>query len=568
MDSFSGKAYLISNQPLFKDLKDSDKRYVADLCQMVDYKPLEIIYEKGTPRDYFYIIASGAVQSFIPEEGGSGETFIETHRKGEYFGLLSLLADRPHSISVRAVTDTRLLRMDERSFQDALKRIPELAISITRILSKRIRIDATGTKEIIQSNITGILSVSSVEHAALYAGLLAGQIETESGKRTLLQSTVPLPLDFAHIQELQESNIGKLEQMLHQSASKIPYLLLVLPSAAEEAERYYGLLDHLIILFEDDLQSAVVQQIRTSSALAMPPTEDYVQILKAASLTSDAAVSEARRRARNMTGIRLGLSLGGGAAFGLAQIGLLKVLERENIFVDMVTGTSMGALLGSLWASGLRAQEIADVSRDFDSFFKVVRLMDITIPTSGLIGGRRIRDFLNETLKGKRFEDFDTPAMVMACDIARREEVVIDRGPAVDGIMASIAIPGLFNPVLPGDGRILVDGGMVNPLPVSLLSREGINRIIAVNSMPSPEAAARSSGSTSPNVIDILLHSFYSLQYRIARYARQDADVYMNPIMEGATWYDFHRAAEFIEFGEQEAERTLPEILQLVRRLQ
>lgn len=568
MDTFTGKSYLISNQPLFKDLKDSDKRYVADLCQMVDYKPLEVIYEKGTPRDFFYIIASGSVQSFIPGEGGKSETYVETHRKGDYFGLLSLLAGRPHSISVRAISDTRLLRMDEQSFQEALKKIPELAISITRILSKRIRIDSTGTKEIIQSNITGILSTISAEHAAEYATLLAGQIESESGKRVLLLSGTGLAMNFAHIQEIQEKNISKLEQSLHQSASKIPYILLILPVPGENPEWYYTLLDHLILLYSDEEQKKAVVQIQSSSALAMPPTEDYVQIVHTPDRMDSTELQKSiRRRARKMTGVRLGLSLGGGAAFGLAQIGLLKVLERENIFIDMVTGTSMGALIGSLWASGLSAQNIADVSHEFDSFFKVVRLMDITIPTSGLIGGKRIRDFLNETLKGKKFEDFEVPAMVMACDIARREEVVIGQGPAVDGIMASIAIPGLFNPILPGDGRILVDGGMVNPLPVNILSREGINRVIAVNSMPSPEAAAKSSGTTTPNVLDILLHSFYSLQYRIARYAQQEADLYLNPIMEGATWYDFHRAPEFIRFGEQEAEKVVPELIQLSRKI-
>lgn len=567
MDSFSGKSYLIANQPLFKDLKDSDKRFIADLCQMVDYKPGEIIYEKGTPRDFFYIIASGSVQSFIPGEGTQAETYIETHRKGEYFGLLSLLADRPHSISVRAAAETRLLRMDERSFDDALKRIPELAISITRILSRRIRIDAAGTKEIIQSNITGILSAVNADHAAQYATELAHQIETESGKRVLVLTGASLSLNFAHIQEIQERNFGKLEESLHQSASKIPYILLVLPPIGEAPEWYYTLLDHLVILYADESEISAVSEIQHGSALAMPPTEDYVQIVRAP-LDFDSVLSQKaiKQRARTMTGMRIGLSLGGGAAFGLAQIGLLKVLERQNIFIDMVTGTSMGALIGCLWASGLKADSIAEASREFDSFFKVVRLMDITIPTSGLIGGRRIRDFLNETLHGKRFEDFETPALTMACDIARREEVVIGTGPAVDGIMASIAIPGLFNPILPGDGRILVDGGMVNPLPVNLLSREGINRIVAVNSMPSPEAAARSSGSTSPNVLDILLHSFYSLQYRIARYAIQDADIYMNPIMEGSTWYDFHRAPEFIDFGEEEAEKIVPEFLQLARK--
>ncbi len=565
MDSSSGKYYLIANQPLFKELKDSDKRTVAEHCELVEFKPGTIIYHRGTPRDFFYMIVSGEAQSFIPGESGH-ESFVELHRKGDYFGLLSLLADRPHSISVRAVSDLRLLRLDEHSLREILKRIPDLALTVTRILSRRIRIDSAGPKEIIQSNITGILSTASPEHAAEYAQRLAAMVERESGKKALVISATSLAINYAHIEELQTQAIQEIEQFLHQRASKIPYILLVLPPAGENPEKYYTLLDHLFLLYTDEAQRKTVYELRDGSALSIPPTEDYVQIVRThPELKSPRDEDAIRRKARAMTGVRIGLSLGGGAAFGMAQVGLLKILEREKIFIDMMSGTSMGSLIGSLWASGMSADEIAAASHKFDSFFKVLRMMDITIPTSGLIGGNRIRDFLEEVLQGKAFEDFPIPIKVMSCDITTREEVIIDRGPAADGIRASIAIPGLFNPVLPGDGRILIDGGMVNPLPVSVLSKEGVNRVIAVNSMPSPEAAART-GKASPNVLDILLHSFYSLQYRIARYARQEADIYMNPILEGATWYDFHRADDFIRFGEQEAEKVVPELNQLARK--
>lgn len=560
MDRLAGKQYLITNQPLFKDLKDSDRRYIAEHSQLVEYKKGEVIYERGMPRDNFYIIATGSVLTYLPADDGSVETPVETLRKGNYFGLLSLLAERDHSVSARAETEARILQIDEKSFDDILKRCPELAITFTAILSRRIRIDAAGRKEIIQSNIIGVSSDRGSDFAARYALILTGIIESESEKSARIFRCSDLNDDYPEIESLAGLSLEEIETILRKTAASVPFLFIILPDENQRPEKYYSFLDHLHALHSEKSAEWFLT-LKSSEALSSLPYEDYLQGIR---LPEDLESREAkiilRRLARTVSQVRVGLSLGGGAAFGLAQIGLLKVLERENLIIDMVSGTSIGALIGTLWASGLSASEIENVSDRFDSFFKVFRLMDINIPTSGLIGGSKIRDFLDETLHGRNFEDFSLPIKVMSCNISRREEVIIGSGRAADGVLASIAIPGLFHPVLPGDGRILVDGGMVNPLPVSVLSQEGINRIIAVNSMPSPEAAARSSEITTPNILDILLHSFYSLQYRIARYAHQEADVYMNPIMDNSAWYEFHRAKEFIAFGEEEAEKSLPEI--------
>ena len=131
--------------------------------------------------------------------------------------------------------------------------------------------------------------------------------------------------------------------------------------------------------------------------------------------------------------------------------------------------------------------------------------------------------------------------------------------------MASIAVPGIFNPHITEDKRLLVDGGIINPIPISVLSEEGVNRIIAVNSIPSPEDAP-DTDKPKDNILDIIVNSMYSMEYRIGKYASAQADVYMHPILKGADWYEFYKAKELIRLGQKEARKMLPKIKKLVRR--
>jgi predicted acylesterase/phospholipase RssA len=180
----------------------------------------------------------------------------------------------------------------------------------------------------------------------------------------------------------------------------------------------------------------------------------------------------------------------------------------------------------------------------------------------GIFSGKNIRTLLEKHLKGLTFADLKIPLKLIACDIISRTEVELSEGNLVDAVMASVAIPGVFSPIHLPDGRVLVDGGIVNPLPVSSLSKEGITRIIAVNSMPSSRIAVKANDK-NPSIMDIIVNSLYSLQYRIGKYSAQEADVYINPVMENSSWYEFYRGKEFMEFGEENTRELLPEIKEL-----
>ena len=269
-----------------------------------------------------------------------------------------------------------------------------------------------------------------------------------------------------------------------------------------------------------------------------------------------------RRISRRIGDCVIGLALGSGAALGLAHIGILKIIEKEDIPIDILAGTSMGALIGALWASGKSALEIEDVLCRFRSKIRSLMLLDITLPKRGLIKGREVRKFLLSQFHDKTFYDLKMPLKVVACDIQTRNLVVLEEGSVVDAVMASVAIPGVFEPVTI-NGKLLVDGGIIDPLPTDVLIRAGAAKIIAVNALPSPEDIQKSKKKVA-NIFDIIVNSVQASEYLLAETACQDADVAMHPILSTADWYEFYEGEKIVKKGEEEALKFLPQLKELI----
>ena len=230
--------------------------------------------------------------------------------------------------------------------------------------------------------------------------------------------------------------------------------------------------------------------------------------------------------ARELGGLLVGLALGSGAALGLAHIGILKVIEREKIPIDIIAGSSIGALVAGLWASGKSADELERMALEFKNPWDIRQLflLDLGIPfitillgilagvvvglaadlfagllsafivivllglalgplVGGPIQGARLAAKLEKDFAGKRFEDTWLPLRIIAANPVAREEVIFDSGPIADAVRASVSIPGIFKPVT-RMGKLCLDGGVVSPVPVGVLKRFGANHVIAVNVFP------------------------------------------------------------------------------------
>lgn len=317
------------------------------------------------------------------------------------------------------------------------------------------------------------------------------------------------------------------------------------------------------------------------------------------SLEADANASERNPAPRRPI---IGLALGGGAARGFAHIGIMRVLLKHGIVPDVIAGTSIGAVVGGCFAAGkLDALEEWAMSLQPRRIFGY---LDISLGGSGLIGGERLNAQLAENLGKVLIEDLPLKFAAIATEVRTGHEIWLTHGRLVDAIRASYALPGIFTPVSVGD-RWLVDGALVNPVPVSAARAMGAEIVIAVNvttdvTGPSHGTTIPSQGAEPDNDADIelkprrgfsqlfspertlkrqligsnarpglstvMVEAFNIMQDRItrARLAGDPPDVLISPRVGRIGWFDFHRAEETMAHGRRAAERAIESVQEAI----
>ena len=269
------------------------------------------------------------------------------------------------------------------------------------------------------------------------------------------------------------------------------------------------------------------------------------------------------RRAPRLSSQKVGLALGSGVARGLAHIGVLEVLQREGIPIDVIAGTSAGAAIGALYAQGKDA-EIIKGRVEGMGWRQIVSLVDLAFPKTGFIEGRKVKKWLKGIIGDVAFEDLKKPLACIAADIMTGEEVVIDRGSVLEAVMVSISMPVIFS-VVKWKNRYLVDGAVVNPVPVDVLKRMGADIVIAVNVIPSPGRRIHQAEEfRKPNIISIIMQSIYIGSYSLVEASLEGADIVIEPEVAHIGTGDFHRADECIVLGEKAAQEAVPGIKKLL----
>jgi NTE family protein len=246
----------------------------------------------------------------------------------------------------------------------------------------------------------------------------------------------------------------------------------------------------------------------------------------------------------------IGVALGGGFARGMAHIGVLKVLEEENIPIRLVTGTSVGALIGAAYCSGLSIEELEKLARSvrFTTFARW------TVSRYGFASNDRMIAFLARTLKVKTFEELRIPLGVTATDFNSGEGIVFHSGSIVDPVRASCAYPGMFLPVNIR-GRWLVDGMLSHPVPTRPLRDMGAERVLAVHLK-----GQWSKNGAPRHLFDVIGQSFAIAQDMMGQVWRSAADVVVEPEVGGFAYDDFKRAGELIKSGEVAMRAAMPEV--------
>ena len=246
----------------------------------------------------------------------------------------------------------------------------------------------------------------------------------------------------------------------------------------------------------------------------------------------------------------IGVALGGGFARGIAHIGVLKVLEEEGIPIRIVAGTSVGALIGACYCSGLSPADLQRVAHSvrFTTFARW------TLSRYGFASNDRMISFLTRTLKAKTFEDLRIPLGVTATDFNTGEGVVFHSGSIVDPVRASCAYPGMFLPV-EIRGRYLVDGMLSYPVPTRPLREMGADRVLAVHLK-----GTWANDGAPRHLFAVIGQSFAIAQDAMSALWKQDADLVVEPHVSGFDYDDFKRADELIHVGEVAMRKALPEV--------
>lgn len=269
----------------------------------------------------------------------------------------------------------------------------------------------------------------------------------------------------------------------------------------------------------------------------------------------------------NKSAKRVGLALGSGVARGLAHIGVLEVLEREGIPIDMISGTSMGAIIGAAYAGGKSASEIKEIALDL-GWKKMLPLLDLTAPITGFIGGRRLKKRLKEIIGEVNFSDLAKPFACVAMDIVNGEEIIFRDGPVLDAVIASVSLPIIFK-ASRSQGRFMVDGSLVTPVPVRVLKEMGADLIISVNVLHRhgekipihPEDLRR---EKEPNIFNMMIHVTNIITSHLVESSLTGTDILIEPNMVDIGLADFHKAQLSIRRGELAALESIADIKKLI----
>ncbi len=254
--------------------------------------------------------------------------------------------------------------------------------------------------------------------------------------------------------------------------------------------------------------------------------------------------------------IKIGLALGGGAARGFAHIGVIKALEAQGIVPDIIVGTSAGAVVGALYASGLSGFDLQKVALDIDE----AQIGDWSLPDRGVFKGEALQNFVNRAVANRPLEKLPRSFGVVATDLKSGESALFRSGNTGMAVRASSAVPGVFQPVNI-NGHDYVDGGLVSPIPVRAARSLGANFVIAVDISANPRDARTSS------TFEVLLQTFAIMGQSISRYEKAEADIVIRPLTAELPATDFAGRHRAVLEGEKATAAAMADIKDRLARL-
>lgn len=513
------------------------------------------LFRRGDAGEALYVVLDGQVALELPS--GEGTRVLGLSGPGDWFGELALLTHGPRTADARIAVDATLLRIARDTWAELSRRAPGLFARLCERLGSHLRArnEPVGTA---RRTVIACLEPSSGE--ASWVPVLADSLRRQFPRRNVSA----LAADGTPITAADAGCVRTARPALDRALARLVAAdaLILVRDVRDVADRSLVRVDRTEWTIEPGRGGRDVDRIRGTS------------------------VGEALDRvARHVAGGTVGVALGAGGAFGFSHLGALEVLETAGIPVDFVAGASMGAVLGGLYAAGVTPVRAMDVAYDLASHYRAVVLRDLDLRGATLLKGEGVMKILAEfgEARDATFESLPIPFAAIAMDLATGEEVALESGPLLDGIRPSFAMPGIFPPCVVGE-RLLIDGAMVNPVPVDRVRALGADFVIASQPIPglSSDAAdplgafldraqrfvekipVRRLGERL-RTLNVSIRSFQSLWYRLATGAARRADAAITPDV-GEFWFlQFAQAPRIIDAGRDAALAAVPAIREMLR---
>ena len=231
---------------------------------------------------------------------------------------------------------------------------------------------------------------------------------------------------------------------------------------------------------------------------------------------------------------------------GAAHVGVLRALEEHEIEVEYISGTSIGAFVGAFYAFGIGWKDIGEIAAEL----KWMDITQIALSQFGLLSNEKMAGLIKKYIGEKNIEDAEIPLAMVSTDTVSGDRIVLRKGPVAEAVMASTAVPGIFKPV-ETDGKLLVDGGIVENIPINTVREMGAEYVIGV------DLNTKHSHRKPENILDILLNSFHFIFMAAAKYQTEAADLLIQPDLKGYDWTDVEQVEDLMELGYEEAKKAL-----------
>ena len=550
----------------------------------------EVVMREGEPGDDMFIVVSGRLRVATTGPNGAEEMLAELG-VGETVGELAVISGQPRSATVYAIRDSQLARLTTARFEQLLERHPKATFKmVTSRLVARLRNRSGPKRRPVSISTVAVVPAAPSVPLSAFATRLAASLARLGHVAHLTSASVDRDLGrpgIAHAFDREVGSARLIEWLAEQEADHRFVVYQSDPELTPWTERTIRQADHVVVVADAaaDARMGEIESELLGSERGHRPRHTLALLYE----TGHAAPSQSARwlsgrrvdrhvhvrldrpddvdrLARLLTGSAVGLTLGGGFARGLAHLGVLRAFEELRIPVDLIGGSSMGAIVGAQWALGWSAADIA--RRTSEGFAK--SFDDMTLPFLSFKRGgkhsRMIREFFGET----RIEDLWLPYFCVSTNLNRAELKIHSSGPLAEAVMATSRAPGVFPPLVV-DGELHIDGGTINNVPVDVMSdfcRGGI--VVGVDVSPPHELnevanygeevsgwqAAWSRFNPNrdkriyrPSILLVLMRviEFGGISYR--RQKAEMADVYISPDVVRFKRNDFHAAAELADAG-------------------